>query len=309
VIAADFHAYNEVDPERNRTCWVDEPQAEASLPGAAAILERHLDDNPLVVYTSRTGDGSAHTWSDFVGRRRLHATELWNGLFRPFGIEHQMVALLPAPRPLLVGVVLNRSGRDFTERDRALLNLLRPHLANAYLNAQARIVFDALQRSPRVGASALVVVGALGDPVALDPRARDLLAVFGGHLGSERLSVWCRATRARWPAPAERLVAADSNRTVEARFLSRWVVALRIVRERLDEGSLRPLGLTRREREVLVLVAEGSTNKEIALRLGASPATVKKHLERIYGKLGVHTRTAAAAAAVEAARAASEPIG
>jgi DNA-binding CsgD family transcriptional regulator len=53
--------------------------------------------------------------------------------------------------------------------------------------------------------------------------------------------------------------------------------------------------LTRREREILNLVAEGKTNVEIAEELWVSPSTVRKHLENVYGKLGVHTRTAAAA--------------
>jgi DNA-binding CsgD family transcriptional regulator len=53
--------------------------------------------------------------------------------------------------------------------------------------------------------------------------------------------------------------------------------------------------LTRREREILNLVAEGKTNLEIAEELWVSPSTVRKHLENVYGKLGVHTRTAAAA--------------
>ena len=51
--------------------------------------------------------------------------------------------------------------------------------------------------------------------------------------------------------------------------------------------------LTRRELEVLDLVAEGLMNKEVAAELVVSPATVRKHLENVYAKLGVHTRTAA----------------
>ena len=56
-------------------------------------------------------------------------------------------------------------------------------------------------------------------------------------------------------------------------------------------------GLTPREREVLELVAEGKTNAEIAALLWISPGTVRRHLENIFEKLGVHTRTAAVAAA------------
>jgi RNA polymerase sigma factor (sigma-70 family) len=53
--------------------------------------------------------------------------------------------------------------------------------------------------------------------------------------------------------------------------------------------------LTAREREILELVAEGQTNGEIAAQLWISPGTVRKHLDNLYAKLGVHTRTAAAA--------------
>ena len=53
--------------------------------------------------------------------------------------------------------------------------------------------------------------------------------------------------------------------------------------------------LTPREQEVIALVADGLRNSEIAERLWVSPATVRKHLENIYDKLGVHTRTAAVA--------------
>ncbi len=55
------------------------------------------------------------------------------------------------------------------------------------------------------------------------------------------------------------------------------------------------LGVTRREAEVLVWVAKGSTNIEIAEILGISPRTVAKHLQHVFTKLGVETRTAAAA--------------
>jgi DNA-binding CsgD family transcriptional regulator len=54
-----------------------------------------------------------------------------------------------------------------------------------------------------------------------------------------------------------------------------------------------PVGLTPREREVIALVADGSTNGEVAHALRISPETVRKHLENAYEKLGVHTRTAA----------------
>ncbi len=295
AIAADVVAFNEVNPELRRACFVADVDLEGTVPEARAILERHMDDNPLVVYTARTRDGSAHTWSDFVTRRRLHATALWNGLFRPFGIERQMVAVLPAPAPLLVGIVLHRCGRDFSVRDRALLDLLRPHLTNAYRNVQARAALTALAEGEGPSRE-MLVVGMLGEPLTLTPRARELVAAFGP--GGEQLLAWIDRTRRRAPLPAEPLLTTHNGRTVEARFLAPTVVGLRPLREpRLAPETLRPLGLARREREVLALLAEGHTNKEIAARLDVQSVTVKKYLERIYDKLGVHTRTAAAAAA------------
>ena len=57
------------------------------------------------------------------------------------------------------------------------------------------------------------------------------------------------------------------------------------------------LGLTRREQEVLCLVVEGCTDREIAERLFISRRTASKHVEAILAKLGVPSRRAAAAAA------------
>jgi DNA-binding CsgD family transcriptional regulator len=54
--------------------------------------------------------------------------------------------------------------------------------------------------------------------------------------------------------------------------------------------------LSPREREILHWVGEGKRNAEIATILQLSPLTVRKHLENIFSKLGVETRTAAAAA-------------
>ena len=78
-----------------------------------------------------------------------------------------------------------------------------------------------------------------------------------------------------------------------------WLI---VMQETSDESVLASLagsfGLTAREAEVLYWVVRGKINRDIADILGASPATVKKHLERIHAKLGVETRTAAAAMAL-----------
>jgi HD-GYP domain-containing protein (c-di-GMP phosphodiesterase class II) len=61
----------------------------------------------------------------------------------------------------------------------------------------------------------------------------------------------------------------------------------------------RPAGLSEREVEVLRLVARGSTNREVARLLSISVKTVNRHVENVYGKVGVTSRAAAALFAVE----------
>lgn len=61
------------------------------------------------------------------------------------------------------------------------------------------------------------------------------------------------------------------------------------------DAALLPNPLTQREMDVLEWVARGKTNRDVADILGMSPRTVNKHLEHIYEKLGVETRTAAVA--------------
>jgi DNA-binding CsgD family transcriptional regulator len=58
------------------------------------------------------------------------------------------------------------------------------------------------------------------------------------------------------------------------------------------------LALTQRESEVLLWIARGKSNRDIADILTLSPRTVNKHLEQIFTKLGVENRTSAAALAV-----------
>jgi DNA-binding NarL/FixJ family response regulator len=72
------------------------------------------------------------------------------------------------------------------------------------------------------------------------------------------------------------------------------------------KNTLVLLGLTPRETEVLTWVAQGKTNSEIAVMLGARTGTICKHVERILIKLNVENRTAAAAIAIAALASAKE---
>ncbi len=81
---------------------------------------------------------------------------------------------------------------------------------------------------------------------------------------------------------------------LEARAALRWRLSEALGTQHGDGKSSAYTQLTPREREIVVLVAEGKTNAQIAAQLWVAPSTVKKHLEHVYEKLGVGRRTAAA---------------
>ena len=99
--------------------------------------------------------------------------------------------------------------------------------------------------------------------------------------------------------PSRQLVCTLQGRTVD----DDWLIVLREVSDAATvEATMQALRPTLRESEVLYWIVKGKTNRDIGDILGSSPATVKKHLERIYEKLGVETRTAAASVAMQKVR-------
>jgi DNA-binding response OmpR family regulator/DNA-binding CsgD family transcriptional regulator len=79
-------------------------------------------------------------------------------------------------------------------------------------------------------------------------------------------------------------------------YLLRLIEGERGGEEAIIKGKL---ALTAREAEVLLWIARGKSNRDVAEILSLSPRTVNKHLEQIYAKLGVENRTAAAALAMQ----------
>ncbi len=130
-------------------------------------------------------------------------------------------------------------------------------------------------------------------------RLAEALAEAGDRDGAER--EWRLACAAAGTLKAEPLRAGLADLGRRARLVPADAVtrpgAAVSARGRSD-GGLSPLaGLTEREREVLVLLAAGQSNKEIATRLYIAPKTASVHVSRILAKLGASSRTQAAAIA------------
>jgi DNA-binding CsgD family transcriptional regulator len=151
--------------------------------------------------------------SDILSDRDFRRLDLYHYVCRPLGVDHVMKLFLPTRNGVARSLVFDRGGRDFSERDRAVVDVLQPYLLQLEDNARAR----------RFAAT---------------------------------------ATTGDYAAP----------------------------------------GLTPREREVLALVAEGKSNAEIAAELWIATGTVRVHLEHIYTKLDVKSRTAALARVRERSR-------
>lgn len=141
-------SFNEMNPSAQRIRWSAIPE-NSLMDEYAPLFAEFMLQNPLVRYFHETEDTRAMMWSDFVTMGVIRQTELHQKMFRPLGVEHQMALVLPAPPGIVVGFGVNTGVEGFTERDRAVMNTLRPHLSHYYRVIQLRDEFSGLQRTIR----------------------------------------------------------------------------------------------------------------------------------------------------------------
>jgi DNA-binding NarL/FixJ family response regulator len=300
LVPSDFVSYCELD-ERGRFAVAYEAcargrEVDASQPEEELLpaFWRYMYEHPLCAYQARTGDFTACKFSDFVTRRQWHRLGLYAEYFRFYGVEERIVIGLPT-RPWHSKVVaLDRSGdRDFSERDRLLLNLLRPHLVGLDAAARARRL-AAVALLEHDGAAVVVLQSSDQVDFATTAATRMLARYFDrtsdGRL-PEAVRAWLRHNPRRLdgeglpPPTLTPLCVEHGDRRLTIRRAGHSLV----LHEELAT-------LTTREREIVDQLAAGRSNAEIADRLTIAPTTVRKHLENIYAKLSVRTRTAAVAA-------------
>lgn len=310
LVPCDIVGYNSVDLAAGRVQAVIDPPG--AVPDAAyPRFEQFVHQHPVIAHHERTGDWRPCAISDFLTEPRFHRLDLYREFYGPLGIEDQLSMLLP-PSSRVIGIALNRARRGFSDRDRTLLDILRPHIAAAHRTAQARAsarrllsaLGDALDEAGR----SLVVVAADGRLTWSTARAPDLLA---GYFGAPAAASALPDEVARWLAarrradregtlgsPTDGLVAhRGSSRLllqhVPARDGEADMVLLLQGADPLAGERLHALGLTPRQAEVASRLVYGRSNAEIATDLGLSVRTVEKHLEGIYRSLGVRGRTEA----------------
>jgi len=185
-------------------------------------------------------------------------------------------------------------------RPSEVLARIARHVQSARQMHQARSVLDAY------GQACMAIRPTDGALLWQTPLSRTLMHKYGsedeGRLAA-RLHAWLQAALAKTqPAtPLEimgeegRMVCALHGRTDEGECLV-------VLHEESNSAMTRVLvdafRVTEREAEVLYWVIHGKTNRDIGDILGISHRTINKHLENLFEKLGVETRTAAAAVAM-----------
>jgi DNA-binding CsgD family transcriptional regulator len=289
---------------------------EIVTPEVGRLLERHMKEHSPLVYYMLTGDGQAARISDYVSQRGYHNTGLYSDFYRHFDIEDDLCLGIATEPNRSVGIAWH-SDRLFTERERCLANLARPHIVQAWKNArlfhESTGQLQFLERGLEAVSLGMIACDASGRVRCMTALARRYLAEYfeaTKKLESqvpEPLLSWVRGRYAQlnqtdMPPVQLPLVMEKEKSQLTVRLLSTEGGALLLLKEKnparlavtLEEHSLSP-----READVLAWAAHGKTNNEIAGILGISLPTVKKHMEHILQKLGVETRTAAAAAALQ----------
>jgi DNA-binding CsgD family transcriptional regulator len=303
VVPADRVAYNEIAPDEAFVLMI--PEFDASLMPTFAA---HAHENPLISRFQRTHDGRPYRISDMIDQETFHATALYKEFYRPMGVESQVAFSLPSPPTLLIGLALTREREDFSDREVQLLALARPHLMQAYRNAELASARAAMLAALEQGLDTLgrhvVVLDPHGRVEFATKGARRLLgqslAGTGGLPGEVR--TWISEHPERRPA-AEPLVLHIAGECVLVRLLpsrcsdGREVLLLEGGTGELSVAALRGLGLTARQAEALRFIALGEPPSQVAAEMGIAPRTVHKHLQHVYSKLGACSLSQAAASA------------
>lgn len=197
-------------------------------------------------------------------------------------------------------------------RPSEVLARIAAHVRGARQTLQARSVLDAH------GQACVSMCPTDGALLWQTPLARDLLLKYGGTDNTalvSRIHAWLKdgltgLAGARALAPLE-ISGAESRMHCSLHSRTDEGDCLLIFREESDAATIQALaevfGLTQREAEVLYWVLHGKTNRDIGDILGISHRTINKHTENLFAKLGVETRTAAAALAMRRLQAPLRP--
>lgn len=314
LIRCDSAACVRIDPATSSFSLLSWPDNTFSALDHDEVARLHVREHPLVAHFLAQRDAKAWTLYDFVPRAKFQHSTLYRTLYRPLGIEFQMVMLIPYPDRAPRALLLNRHLSQFSETDRHLLELMWPHITQAVRRTRAASRQHAV---PALGMFAssqgILVLNRAGQVELCTEQARIWLTQYCPEGFSQReirvlpnpIVGWVTQALADQTLqlrgiadPVEPLNIRRGDQYLTMRLIPDYGRGQHLIL--MDEfamntppGLLAGLGLTPREAEVIAWVAQGKTNREVGIILEISTRTVQKHLERVFDKLGVETRTAA----------------
>lgn len=217
--------------------------------------------------------------------------------------------------PLVWYSLYNHWG-EWTERDRSLLNLFQPHLIQAYhrvmhCQRQQRQIELLQDRLDRTGT---IFLDATGKAQSIPTQAQEWLRHYFPGVQSPRrlpetLQGWVNHQLAQlqrldpYPALLPLRIQQDDRQLIIRLTIDQPGESYLLLLG--EEALLSPLkslelmGVSRREAEVLLGIVQGQDNPAIAQTLSISEGTVRKHVENIYRKLNVQSRSEAIAQVVQ----------
>jgi len=196
-----------------------------------------------------------------------------------------------------------KGGNDYITKPikpEELLARITTHINSANMINNARVALD-------VAKQYVLAINNLGEILWATPETRELLLTNGidykatTNLLSMELKAWLEKHEIK-----NDLIIQTTREPLTLRYfktINNDEHLLRIVNQEvlMDAGVLEAnLPITKRESEVLLWVAHGKTNREIAEILSLSPRTVNKHLEQVYPKIQVDNRASATSIAIQA---------
>jgi len=304
LVPSELTTLSDCDLAAGRRRVVSTPPNALSASDLGAF-DRHFHEHPLVDFHSTHPRAGTARITDTAHRVHFRDSGLYNDYYRRIGIDHVVAVPLRVDGGRLVSIVLNRARRDFSDRECELLDWVRAGVAGVYQTAcatnAARASFSALAALAEYeGWHAVTIDARFAIECLPRPAARLLAQAVPGaraRVGAllPAAIAACIDANLRAPLRVVNLALARPLRLLlQPRPGGGWILWLRQGGPNASAPMQSAVALTPREGEVLCWLVAGKTNAQIAAVLGAAPRTVHKHLERIYGKLGVETRTAAA---------------
>jgi DNA-binding CsgD family transcriptional regulator len=132
VVPCDYVSLNQVGPDPEQNWSIVEPTMPIQ---SMELFYRLADQNPLAERHLRTRDGRPYRISDVVTPEQFHHTDLYREFYAPIGIEYQISFALPSSGEEILAIALSRRETDFSDEERELLAVARPHLIQIYRNA------------------------------------------------------------------------------------------------------------------------------------------------------------------------------